>query len=84
MAETMGVEYAERVYKPGQLDEAISKMVEHDGPALVEAVVQRETTETGGIMTGVWHLPGLGEEYESAERPDGEPNTEETEATGDD
>ncbi|NHX41888.1 MULTISPECIES: thiamine pyrophosphate-binding protein [Haloarcula] len=84
MAETMGVEYAERVYEPGQLDEALSGMVEHDGPALVEAVVQRETTETGGIMTGAWHLPGLGEGYESAERPDAEPGTEETEATGDD
>jgi len=84
MAETMGIEYAERVYEPGQLDEALSGMVEHDGPALVEAVVQRETTETGGIMTGAWHLPGLGEGYESAERPDEEPGTEETEATGDD
>ena len=84
MAETMGVEYAERVYEPGQLEEALSGMVDHDGPALVEAVVQRETTETGGIMTGAWHLPGLGEGYESAERPDDETSVEETEAAGDD
>ena len=84
MAETMGVEYAERVYEPGQLEGALSGMVDHDGPALVEAVVQRETTETGGIMTGAWHLPGLGEGYESAERPDDETSVEESEAAGDD
>ena len=43
-------------------------MVQYDCPALVEAVGQRDTTETGGIMTGAWHLPGLCEGYESAER----------------
>lgn len=65
-------------------------MVEHDGPALVEAVVQRDTTDTGGIMTGSWHLPGLGEGYESGERPDEETESERErgsgieEATGDD
>lgn len=84
MAETMGVEFAERVYDPENLDSALSSMVEHDGPAFVEAVVQRDTTETGGIMTGAWHLPGLGEGYESDDRPDEETETESEGAAGDD
>ncbi|GGN88437.1 thiamine pyrophosphate-binding protein [Haloarcula pellucida] len=84
MAESMGVEYADRVFEPDDLEPSLSGMVEHDGPALVEAVVQRETTETGGIMTGAWHLPGLGEGYESDERP-GDESAEITEdAAGDD
>jgi len=88
MAESMGVAFAERVYEPDDLESTLEAMVEHDGPAVVEAVVQRETTETGGIMTGAWHLPGLGEGYESDERPGEEaadPEAEaEEQATGDD
>ena len=84
MAESMGVEFAERVYEPGNLDDTLSSMVAHDGPALVEAVVQRDTTETGGIMTGAWHLPGLGEGYDSSEQPDESTKAEGEEAAGDD
>ena len=86
MAESMGVAFAERVYEPDDLESTLEAMVKHDGPAVVEAVVQRETTETGGIMTGAWHLPGLGDGYESDERPGEEaadPEAEE-QATGDD
>lgn len=86
MAESMGTEFAERVYDPENIESTLKAMVEHDGPALVEAVVQRETTETGGIMTGAWHLPGLGEGYESDERSGdetAEPEVEEP-ATSDD
>lgn len=86
MAESMGTEFAERVYDPENIESTLKAMVEHDGPALVEAVVQRETTETGGIMTGAWHLPGLGEGYESDERSGdetAEPDVEEP-ATSDD
>ncbi|MBX0294088.1 thiamine pyrophosphate-binding protein [Haloarcula nitratireducens] len=84
MAESMGVGFAERVFEADDLDSALEAMVEHDGPALVEAVVERDSTETGGIMTGAWHLPGLGEGYEAGERP-GEENAEaEEEAAGDD
>lgn len=72
MAETMGVEFSERVYEPADLEPTLSAMVDHDGPALVEAVVQHDTTDTGGLMTGEWHLPGLGEGYESGERPEKE------------
>jgi acetolactate synthase-1/2/3 large subunit len=82
MAESMGVEFAERVYEPDDLDAVLSAMVEHDGPALVEAVVQRDTTETGGVMTGAWHLPGLGEGYESDERPGDEGTEAEADADG--
>lgn len=84
MAETMGVEYAERVYEPDDLEPVLSGMVEHDGPALVEAVVQRDTTDTGGVMTGAWHLPGLGEGYESTEREDVSVEAEGKETAGDD
>lgn len=82
MAKSMGVEFAERVYEPGDLNATLSAMVDHDGPALVEAIVQNDTTETGGMMTGAWHLPNLGEGYESGERPDEEPEAQE--AVGDD
>jgi len=68
MAEDMGLEYACRVFEPGDLDEVLSSALDHDEPALVEAVVQRDTTETGGLITGAWHLPGLGEGYESNSR----------------
>ncbi|WP_135302794.1 thiamine pyrophosphate-binding protein [Haloarcula amylovorans] len=84
MAESMGVEFAERVFEADDLDSALEKMVEHDGPALVEAVVERDSTETGGIMTGAWHLPGLGEGYEAGERPGEESAEAEEEAAGDD
>jgi len=72
MAESMGVEYAERVFQPEELEETFEGMLAHDGAAVVEAVVERETTETGAEMTGAWHLPGLGSGYESGERPDEE------------
>ncbi|MBV0923042.1 thiamine pyrophosphate-binding protein [Halomicroarcula limicola] len=84
MAESMGVEFAERVFEADDLDSALEAMVEHDGPALVEAVVERDSTETGGIMTGAWHLPGLGEGYEAGERPGEESAEAEEEAAGDD
>jgi acetolactate synthase-1/2/3 large subunit len=88
MAESMGVEFAERVFEPGDLEPTLSAMVDHDGPALVEVVVQRDTTDTGGMMTGAWHLPGLDEGYESGDRPgeeeaDADVDAEET-AVGDD
>ncbi len=81
MAETMGVEYAERVFEPSDLNQALAGALKHEGPAVVETVVKRDTTDTGGILTGAWHLPGLGEGYESDEREaddveaEGEPAT---------
>ncbi|WP_435349170.1 hypothetical protein [Haloarchaeobius sp. HRN-SO-5] len=57
-------------------------MVQYDGPDPVETVGQRDRTETGGIMTGAWHLLGLSEVYESAERDDAD--AEGRESAGDD
>ncbi len=62
MAESFGVEFAERVVKPEHLTETLEDAIEHDGPALVEAVVEPDNPDSGAIITGKWDLADLEKE----------------------
>ena len=59
MAEGLGVDYAERVVKPENLNEALEGAIAHDGPAIVEAVVEPDNPDSGAIITGTWDLADL-------------------------
>ena len=58
-AESFGVGYAERVVKPENLAETLSGAFDHDGPAVVEAVVEPDNPDSGAIITGHWDLADL-------------------------
>ena len=58
-AESFGVGYAERVVKPENLAETLSGAFDHDGPAVVEAVVEPDSPDSGAIITGHWDLADL-------------------------
>ena len=58
-AEAFNIDYAERVVKPENLAEAFQGALEHDGPALVEAIVEPDNPESGAIVTGDWDLADL-------------------------
>ncbi|MDJ1433203.1 thiamine pyrophosphate-binding protein [Halostagnicola sp. A-GB9-2] len=62
MAESFGVEFAERVVKPEKLTETLEDALAHDGPALVEAVVEPDNEDSGAIVTGKWDLADLEKE----------------------
>ena len=62
MAESFGVEFAERVVKPEHLTETLEDAIEHDCPALVEAVVEPDNPDSGAIITGKWDLADLEKE----------------------
>jgi acetolactate synthase-1/2/3 large subunit len=58
-ANAFNVDYAERVVKPENLDDALDGAVAHDGPAIVEAIVQPDNPDSGAIITGDWDLADL-------------------------
>jgi len=58
-AESFGVGYAERVVKPENLPETLSAAFDHDGPAVVEAIVEPDNPDSGAIITGKWDLADL-------------------------
>jgi len=59
MADAFNVEYAERVLDPADLGDALGGAVDHDGPALVEAMVEPDNPDSGAIITGEWDLADL-------------------------
>ncbi|NUB93697.1 thiamine pyrophosphate-binding protein [Haloterrigena sp. SYSU A121-1] len=59
MAESFGVEFTERVIKPENLTETLEEALAHDGPALVEAIVEPDNEDSGAIVTGKWDLADL-------------------------
>ncbi|WP_394743122.1 thiamine pyrophosphate-binding protein [Natronococcus roseus] len=59
MAEAFGVDFAKRVVKPEDLTETLTDALEHDGPALVEAIVEPDNADSGAIITGEWDLADL-------------------------
>jgi len=60
-AESFGVGFAERVVEPENLAETLGAALDHDGPAVVEAVVEPDTPDSGAIIiTGKWDLADLG------------------------
>jgi acetolactate synthase-1/2/3 large subunit len=58
-ANAFNVDYAERVVKPENLADALDGAVAHDGPAIVEAIVQPDNPDSGAIITGDWDLADL-------------------------
>ncbi|WP_101295852.1 thiamine pyrophosphate-binding protein [Halegenticoccus soli] len=61
MAGSFNVGYAERVVKPENLADALEEAIAHDGPAIVEAVVEPDNPDSGAIITGKWDLADLEE-----------------------
>ena len=61
MADSFSVGYAERVVKPENLDGVLEEAISHDGPAIVEAIVEQDNPNSGAIITGEWDLAGLEE-----------------------
>jgi acetolactate synthase-1/2/3 large subunit len=59
--ESFGVGYAERVVKPENLAGTLEAAFDHDGPAVVEAVVEPDNPDSGAIITGEWDLADLEE-----------------------
>ena len=57
--ESFGVGYAERVVKPENLAGTLEAAFDHDGPAVVEAVVEPDNPDSGAIITGEWDLADL-------------------------
>ncbi|PSQ05054.1 acetolactate synthase [Halobacteriales archaeon QS_4_69_31] len=61
MADAFNVGYAERVVKPENLEATLSEAIAHDGPAMVEAIVEPDNPDSGAIITGKWDLADLQE-----------------------
>ncbi|WP_408960391.1 thiamine pyrophosphate-binding protein [Natrinema sp. 74] len=59
LAESFGVDFAERVIKPETLTATLEEAIDYDGPALVEAVVEPDNADSGAIVTGNWDLADL-------------------------
>jgi len=59
LADAFNLGYAERVVKPENLTETIQGALDHDGPAMVEAIVEPNNPDSGAIITGEWDLADL-------------------------
>jgi acetolactate synthase-1/2/3 large subunit len=59
MADAFNIGFAERVVKPENLTSTLTDAIAHDGPAIVEAIVEPDNTESGAIITGEWDLANL-------------------------
>ena len=59
LADAFNIGFAERVIKPENLTDAFEAALEHDGPAIVEAIVEPDNPESGAIITGEWDLADL-------------------------
>jgi acetolactate synthase-1/2/3 large subunit len=59
MAEAFNVGFVDRVVKPENLDETLSKAFAHDGPSFVEVFVEPDNPDSGAIVTGEWDLANL-------------------------
>lgn len=59
MAESYNIGYAERVIKPETLVGTLEEALAHDGPAIVEVIVEPDNPDSGAIVTGEWDLADL-------------------------
>ena len=59
LADAFQIEFAERVVKPENLADTFEEALAHDGPAIVEAMVEPDNHESGAIITGEWDLADL-------------------------
>ena len=59
LADAFNLGYAERVVKPENLRDALQGALDHDGPAMVEAIVEPDNPDSGAIITGEWDLADL-------------------------
>lgn len=57
LADAYNLDYAERVIKPDNLTSTLSAALDHDGPSMVECIVQPDSPDSGAIITGSWDLP---------------------------
>jgi len=56
LARSFGVN-ARKVSQPGEVGQAVSKMLSEEGPSLLEVEVNREYPWSGGKATGWWDVP---------------------------
>jgi acetolactate synthase-1/2/3 large subunit len=56
MADAFNVDFAERVIEPDNLAEVLEQALTTDGPAIIEAMVEPDNTDSGAIITGEWDL----------------------------
>ena len=49
--------YSESVDKPDDIQEAVNRALEHDGPSLVEVKVARDFPNSGSTVVGWWDVP---------------------------
>jgi len=61
MAESFNLGFAERVVDPENLAGTLRSAIEHDGPALVEAIVEDDNPNSGAVVTGKWDLADIEE-----------------------
>jgi len=61
MASAFNLEFAERVVKPENLAGTLREAIEHNGPAMVEAMVEGDNPDSGAVITGKWDLADLEE-----------------------
>ena len=59
MASAFNVGYAERVVKPENLAETLQEAIAHDGPSMVEVIVEQDNPDSGAVITGKWDLADL-------------------------
>ena len=59
LADAFNLGYAERVVKPENLRDALQGALDHDGPAMIEAIVEPDNPDSGAIITGEWDLADL-------------------------
>jgi acetolactate synthase-1/2/3 large subunit len=61
MASAYNVGYAERVVKPENLARTLEEAIAHDGPSIVEVIVEDDNPNSGAVITGEWDLADLEE-----------------------
>jgi acetolactate synthase-1/2/3 large subunit len=61
MASAYNVGYAERVIDPEQLRDKLAGAIAHDGPSMVEVIVEQNNPDSGAVITGEWDLADIEE-----------------------
>lgn len=59
MADAFNLEFAERVVKPENLTDTFADALDHDGPTMIEVIVQPGNLDSGAVITGEWDLTDL-------------------------
>jgi acetolactate synthase-1/2/3 large subunit len=61
MASSFNLGYAKRVVKPENLNGTLTEAIDHDGPSMVEVIVEPDNPDSGAIVTGNWDLADIEE-----------------------